>query len=186
MESAVNHPEIDWQCTLTTSLYSQIEFLKDELRERNVTIACLLDLVKSIDSRNVVARDAVLPCAKENEASVINARINRSNSIPSINEITANDVAPWRKVIKKTSKLKVNDGTVLKNQFSVLSVPDDDVAANNSVPEVFMLNDENITMRRRGRKGEKKSRDSIFPNKHPENDIPRKSCPGNSKYSDIV
>ena len=37
--------DINWQRTLITSLYSQVEFLKGEILEKNSTIKCLLKFI---------------------------------------------------------------------------------------------------------------------------------------------
>ena len=39
--------DINWQRTLITSLYSQVEFLKGEIHEKNSTIKCILKFIRT-------------------------------------------------------------------------------------------------------------------------------------------
>ena len=47
MSDNIDMKHIDWRNSLLTSLYSQVEFLKAEIEEKNEVNAKLLELIKS-------------------------------------------------------------------------------------------------------------------------------------------
>ena len=201
--------DIDWRNSLLTSLYSQVEFLKEEINVKNGVNATLLELIKSYQIKQ---GDKTLSGKSTQSSFTLNhsiddvtgSDVHNSTETESreVNMITLDDVQ-WSYVGKNRNQVYNQSSAVnhnimqLGNFYAPLSgeeIIQDETVTNVNDFDPAKIDKRNITIRRKGKVNHKPVNNGIHVNQHPENDqlllrgrsVVNQTYPGNSSYAHMV